>query len=78
MLIQRPARTRFQGEVEGGRSHGVDLADDTLGITNRATGGGEPGGTKQMEGQGDTQGFKGPRRRWGSRRPRRSQRKEGA
>lgn len=34
VVIQRPARTSPQGRVEGGRIHGGDLMDDTLGTTN--------------------------------------------
>ncbi len=34
MLVKRPARTRPQGGVEGGRSHGGVLADGILGTND--------------------------------------------
>lgn len=42
MVMQR---TKPQGGVEGGRSHGVDLTDDTLGATHGNGAAGDPGGT---------------------------------
>ncbi len=57
MEIQRPARMRPQGRVEGGRSHGGEGLDDTLGTTDGdgAEGKGAQDGAEQMESQGDTE-----------------------
>lgn len=46
MKVQSPARMIPQGGVEGGRSHGRDLANDTLGTTD---GDGDPGGAERMK-----------------------------
>lgn len=52
MLNQRPSRTRPQGGVKGGRSHGADNLMETTGC-------GEPGGAEQTRSQGDTAGLEG-------------------
>ncbi len=53
MLVQGPARTRYQGGVKGGRSHGGELADETLGTSDGegAAGGGDPGRAEQTKSQ---------------------------
>ncbi len=55
MKIQRPARMRPQGRVEGGRSQGGEGLEDTLGTTDGdgADGRGAQDGAEQMESQGD-------------------------
>ncbi|XP_016310071.1 formin-J-like [Sinocyclocheilus anshuiensis] len=60
-LTKRPARMKPQGGVEGGRSHGGEGLDNTLGMNNGdgATGGGDPDGAEQTESQGDTKDPKG-------------------
>ncbi len=57
MKIQRPARMRPQGEVEGGRRQGGEGPDNTLGTTDGdgADGRGAQDGAEQMESQGDTE-----------------------
>ncbi len=49
------------GGVKGGRSHGGDALDDTLGISDGdgATGGGDLCGAEQTENQGDTKVLEG-------------------
>lgn len=48
------------GGVKGGRSHGGDALDETLGISDgdRATGGGDLCGAEQTENQGDTKSWR--------------------
>jgi len=46
MKVQGPARMIYPAGVEGGRSHGRDLAIDTLGTTD---GDREPGGAERMK-----------------------------
>lgn len=56
-----PARMKAHGGVKGGRSHGGDDLDDTMGISDGdgASGGGDPGGAKETQSQGDTAGLEG-------------------
>lgn len=59
MRNQSPTRKEYHGGVEGGRRHGGGLADNTSGTIDRdkAIGGRDPGGAKEMERWGNIRGL---------------------
>ncbi len=71
MVIQRPARTRPQGEVEGERSHGGNdlIGDDTMGTTfgDAAINYGDPGGADELKSQRNSDGPGDREWNWGTR-----------